>query len=497
MQPPSIPTLLAPLALLFATACASTTVAKPTLTYADPAPDLAPDPPTASVVPASMPVAEPFVIDPEAPNAPELTVWNSPEYKRQFALSFTAYTEVEPSVSLVDVEDLQKVQKLLDTDQVDAAIAFLKENTTSASSARYDYTLANIYFGRDELDAAKEAYEQAIAKFPRFLRAWKNLGFVHFRQGNFDQVQECLSKAITLGEGDGPTYGMLGVAYTNAGNALSAESCFRMATILDPGNEQWELGLARAFFNQERYADAASLTGYMLTTRSERADLWLLQANAYLAMGETLAAAENFELVDSMGASTPESLALLGDIYAQEELFDLAAEGYVRALAMSGADGADKALRNAKVLTSRGATAQAKQLVLALGERLEDELSEAQHKDMLRLRARIALAEGAGAEEAAVLEEILALDPLDGDALILLGQHALREGDAERAIFYFERAEGIAAFESEALVRHAQALVGQGKYNAALPLLRRSLQLDPKANIQEYTAQIERVALGR
>ena len=116
---------------------------------------------------------------------------------------------------------------------------------------------------------------------------------------------------------------------------------------------------------------------------------------------------------------------------------------------------------------------------------------------MLRLRARIAVAQGAGEEEALVLKEILEIDPLDGDALILLGQHSRRSGDVEQAIFYFERAAGIEGFEAEALVRHAQAVVSQGNYSAALPLLRRAQQIDPRDNIQEYLEQVERVALGR
>ena len=438
-----------------------------------------------------------FVIDPNAPNAAELTVWNSPAFKRQFALSFTAETDIEPKLLLPEIEELQKAQAMIASDRGDEAIAFLESRTTSASSATYDFTLANLYFQREELDKAEPAYVTATEKFPKFQRAWKNLGLVYFRGGDFEQAQVCLSRVIELGGGDGETYGMLGVAYTNGGNALSAESCFRMATILAPTNDQWKMGLARSFFTQGRYADAASLCGYMIERAPDRADLWMLQANAFLALGKTIDAAENFELVDRMGASTAESLALLGDIYAQDELFDLAADSYVRALEMSGADGATKALRNAKVLTSRGATDQAKRVVEILADSFGSSLNETDQKDMLRLRARIAVAQGAGDEEALVLKEILRIDPLDGDALILLGQHSRRAGDIEQAIFYFERAEGIEGFEAEALVRHAQAVVSQGNYTAALPLLRRAQQIDPRDNIQEYLEQVERVALGR
>ncbi len=93
-----------------------------------------------------------------------------------------------------------------------------------------------------------------------------------------------------------------------------------------------------------------------------------------------------------------------------------------------------------------------------------------------------------------MLEEIVARDPLDGEALILLGQHCIRAGNTEKAIFYYERAESLEKFEADAKVRHAQLLVGSGQYDEALPLLRRAQQIDPRENVQKYLEQVERVA---
>ena len=118
-------------------------------------------------------------------------------------------------------------------------------------------------------------------------------------------------------------------------------------------------------------------------------------------------------------------------------------------------------------------------------------------KDLLKLQARIAVAEGQSAEEVRVLEEIVALDPLDGEALILLGQHASRANEPEKAIFYYERAESLEKYEADAKVRHAQLLVGQGKYSEALSLLRRAQELKPREDIQKYLTQVERVAKSR
>jgi Flp pilus assembly protein TadD len=99
-----------------------------------------------------------------------------------------------------------------------------------------------------------------------------------------------------------------------------------------------------------------------------------------------------------------------------------------------------------------------------------------------------------GAEAAEVLEEIVALDPLDGEALMLLGKHHVQQGEPDRAIFYYERAASLEAFEAEARIRHAQVLVGMARYAEAIPLLRRAQQVKPRDEIARYLDQVERIA---
>jgi tetratricopeptide (TPR) repeat protein len=257
------------------------------------------------------------------------------------------------------------------------------------------------------------------------------------------------------------------------------------------------MGLARSFFKQQRFADAVALCASLLAAEPERTDLWLLQANAYIGLGKPLQAAENFELVNRLGGGSADSFNTLADIYANEELFDLAVDCYVRALELDPKVSADRALRAAKLLTARGALAQTQRLIERITALRGEVLELAARKDLLKLRARLAVAAGEGDEEALVLQEIVALDPLDGEALILLGQYSSRQGDAEQAVFYFQRAANIEGCEADAKVRHAQLLVGQGKYAEALPLLRRAQALQPRENIQQYLEQVERVAQSR
>jgi tetratricopeptide (TPR) repeat protein len=427
----------------------------------------------------------------------ELALWNDPGFRKRFVESYLAESEVEPRVTASERDQVQKVLDLIAADKMDEAAALLGKHRTPAGSAVLDFTLANIEFQQERLAQAAANYEAAVKKYPKFRRAWRNLGVIHVRQGDFAPAVTALTRTIALGGHDADTYGLLGYGYANLEDHIAAESAYRMAALLDPSSLDWKLGLARSFFKQTRYADAAALCATLLRDHKDRADLWLLQANAYLGLEKPLAAAENFELVDRLGQSTAESLYTLGDIYVHQEAYDLAVDTYLRALAKSSKGKVERVLRAAKVLAVRAAPSDTRRLLERTEALHGAELPDAARKDVLKLRARLAVAEGASDEEARVLQQIVDLDPLDGEALILLGQHSGRAGDAEKAVFYYERAASITATEADAKVRHAQLLVGQGKYAEALPLLRRAQVLKPRDNIDDYLKQVERVAQGR
>lgn len=426
----------------------------------------------------------------------ELEIWNDPVFKKRFVESYMAETEIEPRVTLDERDEMEKVLELISADKMDEAAKRLDKGRSrdKAASAVFDFTLANIYFQQEKLKEAAAAYRIAVDKYPKFRRAWKNLGLIYIRQGQFEKSLPALTRVIELGGGDAITYGLLGYAYSSVGNDLSAESAYRLAILLDPVTLDWKMGLARSLFKQERYAEAVALCDRLVAEQPERADLWLLQANAYIGLNQPLKAAEIYELVDRLGQSSVDSLNMLGDIYINEELYVLAVKSYLRAMDQAPDNKPDRVIRAAKVLAGRNAFEETRQLLDKIESVYGERLEAADQKDLLKLRARLAVAEGAGDEEARVLEQIVELDPLDGEALILLGQHAARTGDRDKAVFYYERAAAIEAYEADAKVRHAQLLVGETKYDEALPLLRRAQQIKPRDNIQEYLEQVERVA---
>ncbi|MBL8730366.1 MAG: tetratricopeptide repeat protein [Planctomycetes bacterium] len=440
----------------------------------------------------------PVAMPASATDAPQLAIWRDPVFQQRFAESYLAETDIEPPPLTDDEREvMQEVVGLRADNQLDQAIALMRERAGPKANAVFDLTLAKLLLERERNEEAAAAYRVAVEKCPKFRRAWNDLGLIHYRQGDHKAAAQAFGRVVELGGASPMIYGLLGFAHANNDDALAAESAFRMASMLDPATVDWRMGLAHSLFKQRRFAEAASLFGALIAQQPDRGDLWLRQAQAYLGMNETGKAAENLELVDRLGQSTAETLDTLGNIYVNDELYDLAAGAYERAIHKDGKGGLAIALRAAKAFGARSATAETQRMLDSIAAMPADQIDAATRKDLLRLRARIALASGGGEEEAKVLEQIVAMDPLDGDALIKLGQYYQRKGQIEDAVFRFERAAGIAEFEADAKVRHAQLLVGQGKYGEALPLLRRAQALQPRDNIRQYLEQVERAAQGR
>jgi tetratricopeptide (TPR) repeat protein len=88
-------------------------------------------------------------------------------------------------------------------------------------------------------------------------------------------------------------------------------------------------------------------------------------------------------------------------------------------------------------------------------------------------------------------------NPLEGEALLMIGEYHARTGEREKAEFRFDMASKINGFEAESYVKHAQMLVGQQKYDKALELLQKAQKVKPRENVQRYLEAVQRVARAR
>ncbi len=444
--------------------------------------------PTAAPVPAAQPPFEGWS-----------QMWKDPEFQKQFLGSYAYAAEIEPRLSAVEKQQLEKIIPLLGNDPA-AAKAELAKIARPDSSALLDFTLGNLELQEGSLDIALDHYRTAVAKFPSFRRAWKNMALIQVQQANFDNAIRSFSRVLELGGTDGLTWGLLGYAYAGSGNQVSAESAYRSAALLQPDSLDWKLGLIQSVLRQQKYAEAAALTEELISKNPDRADFWLIQAAAYIGMGQPMRAAEDYEVAVRLGAATIPVWQTLGDIYANEHLLDLAARSYREALLLDASQPLQKPIRNVEVLVQRGALDQASGLIEAIQQSASEReggIEPADRRTLLKLEARLAVARGQGGDAAKALQEVVALDPLDGEALLLLGQYFQKENDPVQAIAYYERAESLEAFEADAKVRHAQVLVAQSRYGEAVPLLKRAQEIRPRDEVARFLEQVERVARSR
>ena len=429
---------------------------------------------------------------------PDLAVvWNDPGFQRSFVGGYGINAEVEPRVTQDDLALLELVRQLMGED-LPAAETLLRESVRPDGSAILDFTLGGVQFQQDRLDDALTNYRTSVAKFPSFRRAYRSIGLICTRKGMHEDAIAAFNRMIELGGADAYSYGLLGFCHSARQDYQPAEAAYRNALLLQPENVEWRLGLTRSVFKQAKYEDAASLLDVLIAAFPDKADFWLLQAHTYLGLKQPMKAAVNLEALDAIGKSTSDSLNTLGEIYVSESLPDLALGAFRRSVARNPSQQPSKPIRYAELLASRGGGTQAESLLAAVKDAWGDSIPEAERRRLLKLQARLAMAGGGGDDRAAaVLEEVIQLDPLDGEALMLLGQHHNRAGRPDQAILHYERAARIEGFAAGAKVKMAQVYVGQGRFGEAIPLLRDAQSLRPREDVARYLDQVERASKAK
>ena len=424
---------------------------------------------------------------------PGAELWKDPEFVKTFIGSYAFLIGYEPKISDEEKEALRALIDLIKASP-QAAIAQLRPQVKASSSAAFDFILANLYFQEGNLKEAEQFYKTAVKKYPNFRRAYKNLGLVQVQGGNFKDAIPSIAKALELGEVDGRAYGLLAYGYLTEGKYYPAEAAYRQAILIQPDQKDWKIGLARCLLETERYNEAISLFDTLLQDEPDNSDFWLLQSNAFIGNEQSLRAAQNLEVVRRMGKAELSTLTLLGDIYMNNTIPDLALNAYLSAVEMAQPQDVDALLRATNILTRSTNFEQAANLIKDIRKNNALTLSPEQDLELLNQEAKIARAEGNDDAAVVILNKIVERDALNGEAIIELANYYADKDMLPEAINRYEQAAKINAFERQALIAHGQTLVRNAKYRDALPLLKRALQLKAEPNLEDYTARVERAA---
>ena len=434
----------------------------------------------------------PFIVKAKNGN-PMAELWNNPQFQKEFTASYGTLAGYEPTLSEEDKSRLRTLIKTIKA-RPKQAIKQLSEQIKEDDSAAFDFILANLYFQEGDLVAAEKFYLQAIKKYPAFRRAYKNLGFVNIQSGDYVSAINSISKSMELGDVDGRAYGLLAYSYLTQENYYPAEAAYRQAILMQPEVVDWKLGLARCLLEMGQYSDAVAIFETLITDDPNNTDYWVLQSNAYLGLDESLKAARNLEVVQRLNKADIQTLSLLGDIYMNNEMPDLALNAYLLAAELAQDEDLDLLIKSAKVLTLTVNYEQAETIIAQIRNDFSDKMDEANDLELLTYEAKIARAKGQDDLAASLLIQIIERDLLNGEAIIELAKYYADQGKLSEAITRFEQAQKIRKYERSALVAHAQTLVNNKEYDEALPLLNRALRIESDRNLKDYKDRVERAA---
>jgi tetratricopeptide (TPR) repeat protein len=426
-------------------------------------------------------------------------MWANPAFAQAFIGSYVPLEGLEPEFNNEEkIVIRDQLLPILQGNNAMAAIPVLEELAKRpTATAGIDFLIGNIYLQNARTAQAEQAYLRAITKFRNYRRAWKNLAMIYITTDRADKAIEPISKTIELGEVSGQLYGMLGFAYMNQENYIAAETAFRNALLMEPREKNWKLNLFQSMMLQERFNESNALLRTLISEEPNNADYWKYQANVYIGLERPMAAAEVLEIRDRMGRSEAPSLEMLGAIYFNNQLYDVAFDVYKRALALGGTR-FETLYNSTNALAAVGRYEEAMELVKRLRERFAREIADDKDKrlNLLVLEASCLRALDEVDRAATILNEIVVEDPMNGRALIELGLYyrGLEVPDYQRAITMFERAANIPEFAAQANVQHGQLLVRMQRYRDAVRVLRRAQEISYSDNVQDFLVRVERVA---
>ena len=421
--------------------------------------------------------------------------WNNPTFVQSFMGDYGFRSEVEPRISKSESFILREVIAKSENN-LEEAIVYLEEKIENDSSAALDFALGTMYYQSNRMSRSAQAYGRAIEKFPSFLRAHKNLGLVNVSLENLEFATKHLAKAISLGENDGSTFIALGYCHLSLDRLVSAENAYRMGLLLFPGSKDGLNGLINCLDQAGRYVEVLNLLDELLESDPQNSRYLQARASALGSLGKEKEAAVTLDLLRRMGALRTQELVILGDLYHNLNLYDLSLDAYQEALARTNKLSLSQYIRIAQTLIQRSSYQEG----FAYLEKIEKEFGEGRSKEERKLinllKAEVLQSTGKNQQATELLREVVNQHPLEGIALIQLGQLAWKSGDHEYAIIQFQRAAKIDEFENPALIEHARLLVYLRKYQLAANLLERALVIKQEKRVEKYLNAINNLALS-
>ncbi len=110
-----------------------------------------------------------------------------------------------------------------------------------------------------------------------------------------------VAKAVSLGDREAGTFGLLGYCLERSERATAAETSYLQALSGDPENTDWMEGLLRIYTSSRQYGRAESLMNDLIKLHPSEARYWLADANLLLAENRKMEALVMLEVATEGG----------------------------------------------------------------------------------------------------------------------------------------------------------------------------------------------------
>ncbi len=410
-------------------------------------------------------------------------------------LAYTARGD-EPDVSPATATLLERAERIAANQDAQAAATLVRNGIATADDApALRFALAKYLVESGRIKDAIAELNNALQEMPAFHRARLNLAQLHLQEGQYGNAAEHLVYLIDHGAADkSQLFTLLGAAHLQQNQAAAAESAYRQALLRRPGSRDARLGLIQALIQQDRLPAARALAREELRRTPESNDMWSLLAQAALVNNHRQDAIEALECARRLDVASADSLATLGDLYANQNMPQEALSVYERITDLQDAPH-DRILRGLESFLALGHLSEAAALIARL-ENERGQLATQQQEKLLLLHADLCRQQGQTDCAIDHYRRVLENDPLNGRALLSLSD-LYRQTDAlSRAKTLLERAVRQDTFRAAALVRLAHIALAENDETQAVILLERSLDADNNAYVRDYLRRLRRI-LGR
>jgi len=360
-------------------------------------------------------------------------------------------------------------------------------------SASVLYVIGHSYFSLQQYLPAETAFKLALVALPNHVRAHESLGMLYLRTERYADARVHLARAVELGRNTAHVHAALGYLDQKTRRYWAAANAFQRALALEPDNRTAKRGLLHALTETREHAKARVLVEQLLQDEPDAPELWLYRAHITLAAGDRALALASLETALRLGDDSVENRQTCVALHMESGNIARAVEllqgTSARGLAFPLVDQALGWLANENEWDYF-------RVLSASVDR--PALGSVEQSRLLTRRASLALRDGNHRAASMALQEALALDPSNADALMALGQIYRTERDYGRAELLFQRASAYGPVRENALVARAGVAIDQENFDGAIAHLRSAVIGNPaRADLRRNIDVLENLVLLR